>query len=194
MSDAMPPSRGLTSVLDQVSGGHSGAFAELIELVYSDLHGLACRRLGRRDAPDTIQPTELVNETVQLLLQQRQRWENRDHFFAIATRLMLRVIVDRQRKRMAFKRGGGMRAAPLEEADLAELATDPGFGDEDTSRLVAALAALHETSPRAAEVVTLHVVGEFTLPRIADLLSVSLATVERDWRSAKEALVEAIQD
>jgi len=191
--DPQTPGGQLTSVLDQVSGGRSGAFAELIELVYSDLHGLACKRLNERDAPDTIQATELVNETVRLLLQQRQGWENRDHFFAIATRLMLRVIVDRQRRRMASKRGGGAQAAPLEEAELASLATDPGFDDEDTSRLVSALAALHESQPRAAEVVTLHIVGDFTLPRVAELLDVSLATVERDWRAAKEHLLKAVE-
>jgi len=192
-TDPQTPGGHLTSVLDQVSGGRSGAFADLIELVYSDLHGLARKRLGEREAPDTIQPTELVNETVRLLLQQRQGWENRDHFFAIATRLMLRVIVDRQRRRMASKRGGGVRAAPLEEAELAALATDPGFDDEDTSRLVAALATLHETQPRAAEVVTLHIVGDFALPRVAELLGVSLATVERDWRAAKEELLKAVK-
>ncbi len=186
------PDGGLTAVLDDVSGGRAGAFAELIELVYSDLHGLARKRLGERGAPDSIQATELVNETVRLLLEQRRGWENRDHFFAIATRLMLRVIVDRQRRRMAAKRGGGAKPVPLDAGELAEIAAETNFTDEDTARLVKALASLHEEHPRSAEVVTLHIVGEFPLPRVAELLGVSLATVERDWRSAKERLLKAV--
>jgi RNA polymerase sigma factor (TIGR02999 family) len=194
----------LTLALDELSGGGRGAFARLIELVYSDLRGLAVRRL--RDAPGAhdLQPTELVSETVLRLLEQRNAYADRDHFFAIATRLMLRVIIDRQRERLAAKRGGGRAPlsidhaaegeAPLAERLTAELSTlEPaGRADRETVRLGKALAEFHEEHPRAAEVVTLHVVGEMPLPRVAEVLGVSLATVERDWRRAKDSLLEKL--
>ncbi len=194
MTDSAPnPKSGITAVLDDVSGGRDGAFAELIELVYSDLHGIAQRRLSDRSAPDSIHATELVSETVVRLLEQRSTWDNRQHFFAIATRLMLRVIVDRQRMRLAIKRGGGEKPVALDNANtLADLSQMPELRGDESLRLSAALSELHESNPRAAEIVTLYLVGNFPLPKIAELLDVSLSTVEREWKSAKSQLFEAL--
>jgi len=196
----------LTLALDELSGGGRGAFGKLIELAYSDLRGLAVRRLRDHPGAHDLQPTELVSETVLRLLEQRNAYAGRDHFFAIATRLMLRVIIDRQRERLAAKRGGGRAplsldyaadgAAPLAEQITAELSTlQPDTAAErETVRLGRALAEFHEENPRAAEVVTLHVVGEMPLPRVAEVLKVSFATVERDWRRAKDCLLEKLSD
>lgn len=189
----MPQPSQLTLILDEVSGGDPGAFSRLIEAVYSDLHNMAAGRLRRSPAPDTIGPTELVNETVLRLIEQREKWKNREHFFAIATRLMLRVVIDRQRKRLSLKRGADIRLEPLERADdervQLQTLTSLEEAPSEPLRIGLTLAEFLDTNPRAAEVVTLHVVADIPLPRVAEFLGVSVATVERDWRAAKQYII-----
>ncbi|MEZ6319393.1 MAG: ECF-type sigma factor [Phycisphaerales bacterium] len=183
----------LTEVLSRLSCGEGGSFAWVVDSVYADLRGMAERRLGQRFGPNlagvTIQPTMLANDTVMELLRQRAEFNNRDHFFAIATRLMMRLLSNYYREREALRRGGGNRGGALDEAAVTIDARTLSLELEPlAARVSEAIRSLHEVSPRCAEVATLRLFGENQLSRIASMIEVSLPTVERDWRFAKAFL------
>lgn len=187
----------LTGLLGQLGGGRDDAFAELTELVYEDLHRVAGNRLrrqfGDRMEAMTITPTALANDALMALRDQRAELENSGHFFAIATRLMFRLITDYQRHRLADKRGGGDRGGPLVPEDAVASLHTLGAIDADGASVASAMARFHEAYPRKAEVVTLHVVAGHPLPKVAELIGVSTPTVERDWRFAKAWLASALE-
>jgi RNA polymerase sigma factor (TIGR02999 family) len=187
---ANEPTRGLTGLLDQLNGGHPGAFARLVDAVYDDLRRIAGKRMaGRFDRPVdalTLQPTAVANDAVMKLLAQRQQYQNSEHFFAIATRLIEYLISDYQKRRGAKKRGAGKRGGPIEHEPAIE---DPRQHDDPFSDDVSqTLHKLHEQYPRKAEVVSLHIICGHPLPKVAELMGVGLSTVERDWRFAKDWL------
>jgi RNA polymerase sigma factor (TIGR02999 family) len=157
--------------------------------VQSDLLRCARRLIAARPGPPgrpiTLEPAELVNETFLRLLEQRQRLRDRKHFFAIATRVMLRVLLDYHRARGRRKRAGGAIRLSLgalgtrgAEAPRAEV---PDVG--------VALDALGELDQRAARVVELRVLWGLSRVETAEVLGVSKATVERDWRFARAWLM-----
>jgi RNA polymerase sigma factor (TIGR02999 family) len=182
--------RGLAGLLDQLNGGHPGAFAKLVDTVYDDLRRIAANRMaGRFDRPVaalTVQPTAIANDAVMKLHQQRQQFQNPEHFFAIATRLIEYLISDYRKRRVAKKRGGGQRGASIEQVALANDLPAPDI--HDSSDITHVLSKLHQEHPRKAEVVTLHIICEHPLPKVAELLKISLTSVERDWRFAKDWL------
>jgi len=95
----MPKSVGeITKLLDAAHEGEQGALDRVMEIVYADLHRVAERKLqqryGQQAADLTMQPTALVNEAYLKLIKQRNRYDSRGHFFAVATRVMLRVLMD----------------------------------------------------------------------------------------------------
>lgn len=191
------PSQGVTRLLQKVDEGQDEAFADLIELVYEDLRGVARRRLrnrfGERLDQLTLRPTMLADDALMELKRQHVTFQNSEHFFAIATRMILRMITDYQRSRMAQKRGGGNRGVSIDEnRDGLEaegsLEGTASLGPEVRD----ALAELHELDPRKAEVCVLHTVAGMSLPRVAELVGVSLPTVERDWRFAKAWLASKV--
>ena len=179
----------ITRFLGNACGGDAAAFAELIGAVYAELRRISAgqmRRQFRRDALDglTCQPTEIVHEAVLKLAKQHAEWQDRGHFFAVATELIKRTIWDYQEKRMAAKRGGGDRGGAMPEQD------PPGRGDEGQAAVEFAevLGKLQDEDARAAEVAALRVTCGHTMPEIAELLGVSLPTTERDWRFASAFL------
>lgn len=190
----------VTAHLANLSIGREGAFADLVEAVYADLKGIAANRLRDRYGPranlDTLQPTALVHEAVIKLRDQYSRYENREHFFAIATRLMVRIIIDHQRARLAAKRGGTSPPAPMGDS-IAEIVAQPAAvttaHEHESLRLCQALEELQAERPRAAEVVTLLVMCERTMGEIAEMVGVSIPTVERDWRFAREWLFQRLE-
>lgn len=189
---------GITRLLGDLSGGDEDAFGKLIEIVYDDLHRVAQDRLrkrfGERLDAMTISPTSLTNDAAIAIMKQRSEWKNSDHFFAIATRLMLRLITDYQRERLALKRGGGKRGRPIESIDVRTPHDADDLLDGESLRAIDAVSDLHEIHPRKAEVVTLHVFTGHPLPRVASMLGVSVPTVERDWRFAKAWLAKELRD
>lgn len=188
----------MTVLLGELSGGRRDAFGPLVEAVYDDLHAMARGHLQRefrsRLRAMTINPTQLADDAVMALMRQRAQWKSKEQFFAIATRLMLRIIADYQRARLAKKRGGGNRGIPLEQSlDDERLALETASDVDGHGRAaIEAIRRLHESEPRKAEVVTLHLLGEHPLPRVADLLDMSLTTIERDWRYARAWLVNEL--
>lgn len=177
----------ITLLLEQAAAGDREALDVLVQRVYQDLERVAGRRLRDRFGPNlagiTLEPAALVNETFLKLLRQPLRFENRRHFFAFATRVMLRALIDYERTRSAAKRGGDQVRVTL---------TGLGGGPEPLTTgpemVRASLAELEELDPRKAEVVALKVFWGMEMQEIAATLEVSLRTVERDWRFARSWL------
>ena len=113
----MASSDDITRLLGEVDTGRAGAMDDLMQAVYSDLQRVAERHMaeqfGRGLPGVTLEPAALVNESFLRLIKQRKAYDNRGQFFAIATKLMLRVLIDYQRKRRAAKRGGGRQRITL---------------------------------------------------------------------------------
>jgi RNA polymerase sigma factor (TIGR02999 family) len=180
----------LTAVLDQVNGGREGAFAMLVREAYDDLRRVAAGRMRREFKRPleslTESPTAIVHEAILQLRRQRTEWKNTEHFFAVATRLLGYVIADYKKRRLAQKRGGGRRNVASSEA-LAEVPGKPSADDSADAALDAAaiIEALHERYPRKAEIVTLRVLAGKSMPEVAGMVGISLATAERDWKFAK---------
>ena len=107
----------LTQLLIAWSNGEQAALEKLMPVVYGELRRLARHYMNREPPGHTLQTTELVNEAYPRLIEQKQAgWQNRAHFLAISARLMRRILVSMARARHAERRGGAMRAMPLEEA------------------------------------------------------------------------------
>ena len=188
--------RQLTLMLDAFNGGDEGAFARLVDAVYADLKQIAGRRMADRfDRPLaalTLAPTAIANDAVMELRQQRARWQNTDQFFAIATRLIERLISGYQKQRNAQKRGGGARGdgSALQSMQLA-MRSPP---DTSCFEVADALRRMHEAYPRQAEVVTLHVLCGHPLSKVGQMLEINPRTAERDWAFAKSWLARELKD
>ncbi|MEZ6317851.1 MAG: ECF-type sigma factor [Phycisphaerales bacterium] len=182
----------MPNILGRLAGQREGSFPDLVDSVYADLRGMAERRIRHRFGPNvagvTIQPTMLANDTVMELLRQRASFESREHFFAIATRLMLRLLSNYHREREALRRGGGDRGVSLDDVGTIDAETLSLELEPAAQRIAEVIERLHEASPRCAEVATLRLFGEHQLPQIARMIDVSIPTVERDWRFAKAYL------
>lgn len=132
-------------------------------------------------AGHTLQATALVNEVyLRLVDVKRIQWQGRAHFFALAARMMRRLLVDSARARANEKRGGQLRRVSLDEA--SGVFADARF---DFEALDAALQMLESIHPRKVQVVELRFFGGFSVEQAADTLGVSTDTVKRDWRFAK---------
>lgn len=176
---APPPE--ITHLLLAWGQGDTGAFDRLVPLVYAELHRLArCHmRAERRDR--TLQTTALVNEAyLRLVDTRRVQWRDRAHFYAMASRMMRRVLVDAARSRQAAKRGAGAVKVSIDCA--VDVAAEDGL---DLPALDDALEALARLDGRKGQVVELRFFGGLTLTETAEVLQVSEDTVGRDWNFAK---------
>lgn len=176
----------ITPLLERAYEGDRKAMDEVARLVHSDLVRLAKRILGGGPGGGvrsvTLDPSALVNETFVRLLQQRKRWANRQHFFAIATRIMLRVLADYHRSHRRGKRAGTQIQLSLGALERRGIAAAPAV---EIPRLALALEQLEDLDPRAARVAKLRVLWGLELDDIAEVLGVSRSTVDREWRFAR---------
>jgi RNA polymerase sigma factor (TIGR02999 family) len=179
----------VTSLLKEWGAGQDGALEKLVPLVYRELRSLAASQLQGERPAHTLQPTALVNEVFLRLLDGREvAWQNRAHFFALAARMMRRILVDHARARLAEKRGGG--AVPL----LLEASFDPApMSDRALLALDDALAALKRMDSRQCRIVELRYFAGLTLEETAELLGVSVATVKREWTMARAWLRREVE-
>ncbi len=166
-----------------------GVAPGLVEDVYAELRRIADGYV-RRERAKSVQATELVHEAyLRLAKGKAQRWQNRTHFIAIAAIAMRRLLVERARARGAAKRGGSRVQVTLDERLLAG-------GDEaavvDLLALDRALASLAALDPQQARIVELRYFGGLSVEETADALSISPATVKRDWTVAKAWLLRAL--
>lgn len=176
----------VTRLLDEVNQGLSGANDALASAVHAHLRAMARRHLQRDFGPGlaglTIQPTVLADDTLMKLIRQRQKFDNRGHLFAIASRIMMRLLMDYHRERKAARRGGAAVKVPLDSACEDHAAQG---SDVDVEALNDTLEKLASLDQRKADVVKYRVLWGLTMPEIAEALGVGLATVERDWAFAK---------
>jgi RNA polymerase sigma factor (TIGR02999 family) len=171
----------ITGLLRRWSGGDAQALEQLVPILYNELQRLAHYHLRRERDGHTLQTTALVHE-VYLRLSSREtvRWENREHFFAVAARMMRRILVDYARRHCAGKRGLGAARASLDEALTVPM--QAGF---DLLALDSALEQLAVFDARKCQVVEMRFFAGMHAREIASVLSTTEATVRRDWIIAK---------
>lgn len=178
------PSAGddLTALLERASGGNSDAFNRLFPLVYDELRVLARNRLRSEREGHTLNTTALVHEAyIKLVDQTRVQWQNRAHFFAIASRAMRRILVNYAEMRNAAKRGGGAVRLPIDEVGI--VLTEARI--DDLLALDRALEQLRTFNERGADVVIYRFFGGLTNDEIAEVMGVAPVTVRRSWTAAR---------
>ena len=187
----------ITRLLERADDGQPGAMDELMRVVHAELERMAHahlrRQFGARARAISLEPSALVNETFMRLIKQRSRYDNRGQFFAIATTLMMRVLVDYRRQRLAAKRGRSDPHITIEFDACAEAGRGaPARETVEVQAIESALAALAALDSRKADVVRMRVIWGMNNTEVAAALAVSIPTVERDWRFAKAWLAERI--
>lgn len=183
-----PDSQPLTRLLYEWRHGDANALAKLVDRAYPELKKMAHGCLSGERPGHTLQATALVNEAYIKLSDVRDiRWQDRAHFFAMAARIMRRILIDHARVQGCAKRGGGERAMNLDEALTFSANPHP-----DILRLDDALQELAKFDPRKAEIVEMRYFGGLTSDEIAAVLHVSPQTVNRDWSLAKAWLARQL--
>ncbi len=171
----------MTQLLVSWSEGDESALDRLTPLVYDELRRLAGRYLRNERPGHTLQSTDLVHEAyLRMVDQQSVRWQNRAHFFGIAAQMIRRILVDHARRRHALKRGADAVKLSLDEAIAAS-----GQRDFDLVALDEALENLAKLDPQQSRVVELRFFAGLSIEETAEVLSISPATVKRDWTTAK---------
>ena len=185
-----PPASDVTALLDAWSQGDTTVLGRLMDIVQDELHEIANRlfRSERRD--HTLQPTALVHEVYLKLKGQRQvSWRGRLEFFAVAAKLMRRILVDHARRHQAAKRGGGELRIPLEE-----VLGFPIYLAPEVVALDDALVDLARRSLRQSRIVEMRIIVGLTLEEIAVVEHVSVSTVSRDWKTARLFLLRQLRE
>ncbi len=185
MADGRNTQTHTAELAQRCSQGDAAARDALFSAVYEDLHRRA-HRLLRESGGATLSTTGLVHETYLKLAGSRLAPQDRAHFYAIAAQAMRQVLLNVVRDRAAAKRGGGALCVTLDHAE--GLAAPEGEGAPDLIALDGALSALAQQDARLAQVVELHFFAGLGFAEIAELLSLSLRTVARDWRAARALL------
>jgi RNA polymerase sigma-70 factor (ECF subfamily) len=178
----------VTRLLQEASRGNREAFDRLLPLVYDELREVAHGRLLRERDGHTLNTTALVHETwLRLVDQSRVEWQNRAHFFAVASEAMRRILIDYARRARAGKRGAGARHVPLEAVGDLPLPESAMSEDEAEELLVLdeALQRLAEFNPRGARVVQYRFFGGLTLEEVASVVGSSERTTRRSWTVAR---------
>jgi RNA polymerase sigma-70 factor (ECF subfamily) len=184
------PSPGdVTQLLQAWGQGEEAALDRLIPLVYRDLHLRARRCMAGERVEHSLQTTALIHEAyLRLVGPSPAAWENRGHFFAVAARVMRRILIDHARARRAQKRGGQESPVTLDEQLVVA-----GGPDRDLVSLDDALQALATFDERKARVVEMRFFGGLSVEETADVLKVSPQTVLRDWKLAKVWLLREMK-
>jgi RNA polymerase sigma factor (TIGR02999 family) len=171
----------VTQLLVDWNRGDEEALGKLLPLVYDELHRLAEHYMSRERSDHTLQPTALVNEAyLRLVDQTRVKWRNRAHFIGVAAQLMRRVAVKHAQRHRAAKRGGDVLTVPFDEALV------PGkAGDHEVIALDEALERLSELDPRQGRIVEMRFFGGLTGEEMGEVLGISRATIDREWRMAR---------
>ena len=177
----------ITGLLHAWQDGNEQALEQLTPHVYGELHRAAQRCMRDERPGHILQTTALINELYLRLTRLKELdWQNRAHFYGVASQLMRRILVDHARSRSRAKRGGG--------AQMASLSDQPATAKEVTEVIALddALKGLMEMDPRKSQIVEMKFFGGFTNEEVAEVLKVTSRTVEREWRKAKAWLHRSI--
>lgn len=178
----------ISQLLQAWSDGDPDARDRLVPIVYDELRRRAAAFLRRERAGDTLQPTALVHEAyLRLVNQERAIWQNRAQFFAIASQIMRRILVDRARARKMAKRSG--RWARVSLVENAARTSPPDVDVLDLNTALDELAAFDQRKARVAE---LRFFGGLSLEEIGLVLDTSVATTMRDWQVARAWLFKRL--
>ncbi len=186
MSQPSPP---VTQLLQRWKEGEAHVEEDLLRAIYPALRAIAIKRISSDPSAFSLQPTELVHEAYLKLVGQTARWQNREHFFAIAARIMRRILIDQLRRKHSQKRGAGLPVLPLSAA--LEIAATNTF---DWLDLHSALSELEKVDPRAGRIVELRFFAGLSVEETATVLELSSRTVLREWRFARAFLQRQLSD
>lgn len=174
----------VTQLLQAASRGDRQATAELVPLVYGELRKLADSWMAKLPEGQTLQPTALVHEAyLRLVPKAEAGWENRRHFFFAAARAMHDILVEQARQKASLKRGGDRRRVSAD--NLAVALEAPA---EDMLALSDALERLERDDPRKHEIVLLRFFAGLTEDEAAEIMGISVRTVQREWRYIRAKL------
>lgn len=180
----------ITALLRSATDGGPEATDALMRAIYDDLRRIAGSHMRNERANHTLQPTALVNEAyVKLVGQHSADWKDRAHFFAVASLVIRRLLVDHARERNALRRGGDRSRIPLDMVSASA-----GGEGVDLLALDDALRMLGEIDPRQAKIVELRFFGGLTIDEVAEVLSIGKRTVDREWQCARAWLYAALSD
>lgn len=179
----------VTQLLGSWRSGDEEALERLTPLVYNELRRLAGNYMRSERPGHTLQATAVVNEAYMRMVGMDVSWQNRAHFFAIAARMMRRILVDHAKAHKRVKRGGDKTTLELDEALV--IGSEP---DHDILNLDEALQRLASQDQRKADLVELHYFGGLTYDELAEAMEISPATVHRDLRMAKAWLHNELKD
>ncbi|MGD8322709.1 MAG: sigma-70 family RNA polymerase sigma factor [Gemmatimonadota bacterium] len=177
----MPSRTDVTRLLNELSGGDRSVLDRLVPAIYDDLREMAHSQLRRERADHTLNTTALVHEAYLKLARAEQlTWKDRAHFFAVCAQSMRRILVNYARMKGRDKRGAGAQHVPITDVVVAarQRPDDLVAADQALSRLEA-------LNARQARVVEYRVFGGMSVEDTAEVLDVSVATVKRDWASAR---------
>lgn len=168
----------VTQFLARIGAGETAAAEELLPLIYEELRRLAHARMAHEPPGRTLQPTALVHEAyLRLVGSGASHWRNRGHFFGAAALAMRRILVERARRRKCQQAGdAGFRAdEAVPDLPIAE-------PREDILQLEAAIRELEADDPLKGQIVNLRYFVGLTTEEAAEMLNVSVSTIEREWR------------
>ena len=180
----------VTLMLARWRNGDPAVLEGLVPLVYSQLHRIAKGYMRREREDHTLQPTALVNEVYMRLLNQRKiAWNDRGHFYTFAARMMRNILKDHARAHLAERRGGpGAIRLPLSD-EVAWI----GNSSEEILDLNRALDRLEQIDGRKAQLIELRFFLALTMQESAEVLSISLATAERDLKFSRSWLFHELK-
>ncbi len=180
----------ITLLLHAAASGERDSLDALMAAIYQDMRRLAVSHLNGERRDHTLQPTALVHEAYLKLVDQRKTdWNDRIHFFAVASRIIRRILIDHARAHMAEKRGGAATRLRIDEHDV------PGPArDVDLLALDEAMQELAAIDEQQARIVELRFFGGCSVDEVAELLKIGKRTVDRDWQAARAWLMVRLED
>lgn len=180
----------VTQLLGELAGGNRTVVDALAPLIYQELKKIAGSHLRRERPGHTLQATALVNEAYLKLIDQKDAsWQNRAHFFGVASQIMRRILLDYAKSQKRAKRGGGAHKTSLDEALV--VAEDRA---SDLVNIDEALTRLGELDPRQAKVVELRFFGGLSVEETAEVMGISAPTVKREWAMARAWLHRELEN
>ena len=180
----------VTLLLTAVEQGDPKAAENLLVLVYEELRRLAAAKMAREAPGQTIQATELVHEAwLRLVGSTAPSFENRAHFFSAAAEAMRRILIDRARRKLAVRHGGGMARVDLEDQNMSS-----PEADQQLLAVHEALGNLAKEYPIHAELVKLRYFAGLTNEQAVQILGVSISTGKNYWAFSRAWLLRDIQN
>src|SRR6516225_5177154 len=177
-----------SAVLRAAQAGDRAAAADLLPLVYAELHRLAHARLARQPPGQTLQPTALVHKAyLRIAGDSKVTWEGRQHFFFAAARAMRDILVEQARRKAGPKHGGGHHRQELDDA--CAILEPPS---EDVLAVHEALTELEQRDPLKAQIVLLRYFTGLTMEETAAILGVAERTLDRQWRYIRAWLMKRL--